>query len=249
MGRKTSRQAKGRMLAVTAIVLAAFDVLIWRNVLATDVPRLVLQESLARPSPVVITKDGPGDAVADATSVTEAVAPAPPLADGRQAERRHPGRVLGTSAVLAEAAARIVIPGIAVDAAIVEVTVAEDGTMDVPKRPFDAGWYALGPRPGEVGSAVIAGHTDGKYGGPAVFADLHKMKAGDRIEVLNGDGKRTAFVVRETRRFDAAAQAFEVFASNDGQAHLNLVTCVGAWDKRAKQYAERLVVFADKETE
>jgi hypothetical protein len=37
-----------------------------------------------------------------------------------------------------------------------------------------------------------------------------------------------------------------VFASNDGGAHLNLITCAGEWNKGKKSYSERLVVFADK---
>ena len=48
------------------------------------------------------------------------------------------------------------IPAIGVDAAIVPVGVTPDGFMDAPDGPDDTGWYKHGPRPGEVGSAVIA---------------------------------------------------------------------------------------------
>lgn len=30
--------------------------------------------------------------------------------------------------------------------------------MDTPKSPFDVGWFRLGKRPGENGSAVVSGH-------------------------------------------------------------------------------------------
>ena len=142
--------------------------------------------------------------------------------------------------------ARVEIPSIAVDAAIEKVALAKDGSMDVPKRPLDVAWFEPGPRPGETGSAAIAGHVDDIRGKAAVFADLHKVKPGDTIVVRDEAGTPTSFVVRESRKLAAAADATQVFSSTDGKAHLNLITCSGAWDARAKQYAERLVVFADK---
>src|SRR3989344_2613905 len=33
----------------------------------------------------------------------------------------------------------------------------------------------------------------------------------------------------------------------DGAAHLNLITCEGAWDKVSRTYSQRLVVFTDRE--
>jgi len=143
---------------------------------------------------------------------------------------------------------RIIIPSIAVDAAIEQVALTDEGAMDTPERPLDAAWYELGPRPGETGSAAIAGHVDWYDGETGVFADLHKIKAGDTITVRDEDGSDVSFIVRESRNYDAAADAKEVFSSNDGKAHLSVITCTGAWDKRAGQYEKRLVVFADRET-
>lgn len=144
---------------------------------------------------------------------------------------------------------RIRIPSIGLDAAIEKVALAADGSMGVPKHPLDTGWYSLGPRPGETGSAAIAGHVDWYNGATAVFADLHKVKSGDKIIVQDDNGTVISFVVRGSRKYDPAAEAFDVFASHDGRAHLNIITCDGVWDKLARQYTERLVVFADRETE
>src|SRR6266702_3136644 len=57
---------------------------------------------------------------------------------------------------------RLLIPAIGVNAPIESVEVRPDGTMEKPaQRPWnDVGWYNSGPRPGERGSAVIAGHLD-----------------------------------------------------------------------------------------
>ncbi|TAK04807.1 class F sortase [Patescibacteria group bacterium] len=141
---------------------------------------------------------------------------------------------------------RIMIPSIAVDAAVEKVAVAADGSMDVPKDPLNTAWYELGPHPGERGSAAIAGHVNWWGGETGAFANLHKLMPGDTVTVQDDTGAVISFVVRELRILDAAADATEVFTSDDKKAHLNLITCIGAWDKRAKQYAKRLVVFTDR---
>jgi LPXTG-site transpeptidase (sortase) family protein len=142
---------------------------------------------------------------------------------------------------------RIKIPSINVDAAIEDVAVTAEGNMDVPKSQFDTAWYELGPRPGEIGSAVIAGHKDWKNGKDAIFADLHKLIPGDKVVVEDGLGGVSTFVVRASRAYNPASDATDIFRSNDGKAHLNLITCQGIWDKGTQGYSERLVVLADKE--
>lgn len=118
--------------------------------------------------------------------------------------------------------------------------------MDVPSHLFSTAWYELGPRPGELGSAVIAGHLDGYHGLSAVFADLYKLKRGDKIATQDEDGAVANFVVGKSRLIGVGDDSTGVFVSSDGKAHLNLVTCAGTWDRRAAQYDKRLVVFADR---
>ena len=119
----------------------------------------------------------------------------------------------------------IKIPSIALEADIVSLGLTANGSMDVPSDPFDTGWYELGARPGEPGTAVIDGHVNWWYGTSAVFANLHKLKLGDSIMVQDEWGTTTTFVVREIRSFDASADASAIFNSSDGMAHLNLITC------------------------
>ena len=144
---------------------------------------------------------------------------------------------------------RLKIPKIDVDAAFEYVGVTLDGEMDIPKSPENAAWFDLGARPGEIGSAVVAGHFGWKEGIPAVFDNLNKLSKGDKIFIEDEKGAVTTFVVRETREYGDKDDASAVFGSNDGEAHLNLVTCGGVWNKAEKSYSKRLVVFADKETE
>jgi LPXTG-site transpeptidase (sortase) family protein len=139
---------------------------------------------------------------------------------------------------------RLTIPAINVNAGIQLLGVTPQGDMEVPDNAVDVGWFKLGPRPGEKGSAVIAGHFDGQNGEPGVFTKLNMLTKGDKLYVKNNIGITTTFIVRENRIYNPG-YAEEVFSSNDG-THVNLVTCDGVWDGKAKSYTKRLVVFTDK---
>lgn len=138
---------------------------------------------------------------------------------------------------------RLKIPRIGVDAPVVGVGVTPEGIMESPEGPEATGWYEPGVRPGDEGSAVIAGHS-GYRTGPAVFDDLTELREGDRIYVLDDTGTSIAFQVAESRLYDPDARAAEVFTRAEGR-HLNLITCTGVWDAAAGTHSNRLVVFAD----
>ena len=117
----------------------------------------------------------------------------------------------------------------------------------MPKGPATSAWFDLGPRPGENGSAVIDGHFGWKDGIPAVFDNLSKLQKGDIIYVEDTTGSTTAFVVRDIETYGQDEDASDIFASDDGKAHLNLITCGGVWNNAQKSYSNRLVVFTDEE--
>lgn len=139
------------------------------------------------------------------------------------------------------------IPVIGVDSIVESVGLTSDGAMDVPKDVDDVGWFNLGSRPGEAGTAVIDGHYGISKGKASIFDNLYKLRKGDKIYVQDDAGAVTTFVVREDRRYGPKADATPVFSSSDDKSHLNLITCEGIWDDATKTYTERLVVFADKE--
>ena len=138
---------------------------------------------------------------------------------------------------------RLMIPAINVNAVIQYVGVTPKGAMAVPNNATDVGWFKLGPRPGEKGSAVIAGHFDGENGEAGVFTNLNKLKKGDKLYIKNDKGISITFVVRESRIYNPG-YANDVF-SGSSSAYLNLITCDGVWDGAKKSYSKRLVVFAD----
>ena len=144
---------------------------------------------------------------------------------------------------------RLKIPTINVDSAVEFVGLTSQGALDTPKNQNDVAWYYKGQRPGESGNAVIDGHYGWKDGKESAFDNLYKLIKGDKILVEDDKGVVVSFVVRDTRRYDVDANASEVFDSSDDNAHLNLITCEGDWDKNSKSYSKRLVVFADKENQ
>jgi len=139
---------------------------------------------------------------------------------------------------------RLKIPIIKVNATIEDIGLTPAGAVDVPKGRGNVGWFNLGPRPGEQGSAVIAGHFARKTSGWAVFNNLYKLRKGDEFSILDSKGKSLNFVVQNSRLYDVNARPREVYDTNSG-AHLNLITCAGVWNKSIKGFTKRLVVFAD----
>jgi LPXTG-site transpeptidase (sortase) family protein len=137
------------------------------------------------------------------------------------------------------------IPAIGVNSAIEDALITPDGRMDVPAGTIDVAWFALGPQPGSVGSAVIGGHYGVQNGVPFVFYSLDKLKIGDMVYATNDEGVTFAFVVKSIASYNRNADATQVFTSSDGLAHLNLITCEGIWNAVNGSYPDRLVIFTD----
>lgn len=142
---------------------------------------------------------------------------------------------------------RLKIPKINVDTTIETVGLTSQGDMGVPKGIENTGWYMFGPRPGEKGSAVIDGHYGWIDGKSAVFNNIDKLLKGDILYIEDEKGVITKFVVSASRTYSPSDDAEAVFRSNDGKAHLNLITCQGTWDNSERTYSNRLVVFAEIE--
>jgi sortase A len=138
---------------------------------------------------------------------------------------------------------RLVIPKLSVDASILPMGVTATGAMESPKTNKDTGWYSLGARPGNVGSAVIAGHLGLKN--EAVFGKLQMLTAGDGLSVTDDQGATESFIVREVKKYAKDSDTTDIFSSSSG-AHLNLITCNGDWESSQATYDKRLVVFTDK---
>ncbi|MEK7601325.1 MAG: class F sortase [Patescibacteria group bacterium] len=142
---------------------------------------------------------------------------------------------------------RLIIPAIGVDANVQSVGLSwrGNGDMGVPSNFTDVAWYNGGPRPGMPGSAVIAGHLDGKDVAQAVFYNLDKLETGDEVRIVDSKGKTLLFRVVNTKIYDSEAAASEVFLGDPSKTRLNLITCGGDWDTTQKLYSKRIVVFTE----
>ncbi len=142
---------------------------------------------------------------------------------------------------------RMKIPVIRLDETVLDVGLTPFGVMGAPAGPKNVAWFNLQPRPGEGGSAIIVGHFGWKGGVQAAFDNLNKLHVGDRLYVEDSNGLVITFLVREWRLYDKNENFSKVFNMSGDGAHLNLITCGGAWNADQKSYADRLVIFADKE--
>lgn len=140
---------------------------------------------------------------------------------------------------------RLIIPAIDVNATIEYVGNNALGEMDTTKGSSNVAWYKYSALPGDLGSAVIAGHVVGLNGQSGVFIDLAKLQEGDTISVVDAKGLSASFTVRLSQIYNPNQTGDNIFNSTGG-AHLNLITCAGEWDPAAHHYLNRLVVFADK---
>lgn len=141
---------------------------------------------------------------------------------------------------------KILIPKIKVNALIEQVGFTAGGAMDTPKNIENAGWFAFGVVPGEIGSAVIDGHYGWKNRKASAFDRLSEVKVGDLVYVSDNNQATTTFIVRMIKDYGPREDTASIFNSTDNLSHLNLITCEGIWSKEKQSYSKRRVVFTDK---
>lgn len=136
------------------------------------------------------------------------------------------------------------IPSAHIDADFVgPLGLNDDQTVEVPDSFEEVGWYKYGPRPGELGPAVVLGHVD-SYQGPAVFYSLGQAKVGDTIEIDRADGTTAVFEVIKSQRYPQSDfPTAEVYGDLDYPG-LRVITCTGTYDHGSLRYSHNLVVYA-----
>lgn len=140
---------------------------------------------------------------------------------------------------------RVSIPAIGAESSLIPLRLNADRTVEVPplSEPMQAGWYALGPTPGEAGASVILGHVDG-YGAPGIFFRLRELRAGDTVLVARADGTTARFVVYRTAQVPKDEfPTGQVYGGAD-RPEIRLITCGGAFDRLSGNYLDNVIVFA-----
>jgi Sortase domain len=156
------------------------------------------------------------------------------------------GPTVQTSAVVRARATptALEIPAIGVNTGeLVDLGLTPSGAMEVPDDAATAGWFALGPVPGEVGPAVLAAHVDYKKV-PGVFSRLHEVEVGDTAVVRRSDGTPVRFTAYRVERFSKSEFPTADVYGNTASPELRLITCGGAFDEAVGHYRDNVVVFA-----
>ncbi|WP_232344927.1 class F sortase [Actinoplanes awajinensis] len=140
---------------------------------------------------------------------------------------------------------RLTIPDLKVDAPILDVGLAGDGSVDVPplKRHNEVGWFDGGPTPGQFGPALFVGHADTRTG-PSVFHDLGRLKPKQPIEVRRADGTVAVFEVNSVEHYDKDELPVHRVYGDYSRPALRLMTCGGKWLGGEQGYADNIVVYA-----
>jgi hypothetical protein len=139
---------------------------------------------------------------------------------------------------------RLTIPRLHLSTGLERLGLDSAGAIQVPRDPAVPGWYTLGPTPGALGPAVVAGHVTWNRA-PAVFFRLSTLRSGDVVSVRRADGRTAVFTVRKVARFAKTHFPTRRVFGATHRAALRLVTCGGTYDGRAHRYLDNVVVFAD----
>lgn len=135
---------------------------------------------------------------------------------------------------------RIVIPSIDVDSSIVPVGKKANGDMAATSELNQTGWYKYGPRPGDIGNAVIVGHYSNDNS--AIFYRLHDLALGSIVEIHDKTNVKHFKVIKKEAYTPENAPQDEIFGASS-RAQLNLITCSGIW--KNKSFTHRLVVYTE----
>lgn len=151
---------------------------------------------------------------------------------------------------------QVVIPALRVTDEVVPVGLCETkapprcekgiGEMELPEV-TETGWYRLGPRPGELGRAILAGHVDWR-GTPGAFKQLGALRSGDLIRTTDAAGierEWRVYDVHQIPKRDYAARAVPLLFGEAQGPELALVTCSG--DVSGGEYSDNTIVRARPE--
>ncbi|WP_104116434.1 class F sortase [Arthrobacter sp. B1805] len=187
------------------------------------------------------TGTGTDTSAAPATSSTAPTASATPAATlPTAAAAPEQPAVLPASAPVS-----LTIPSSGARSELLSTGLRDNGSLEVPPDGpgAPASWYNQSPTPGERGPAVLLGHVNATDGGPGIFADLRKLKAGDTIEVLREDGSTATFTFDRGEQYPKNNFPTQTVYGNTAGSELRLITCDG-YDPETGEFDDNYVVYA-----
>lgn len=149
--------------------------------------------------------------------------------------------------------ARMIAPAVGIDHAIEEIGITNN-QLDTPKDGVNkVGWYNIYSKPGFGKNAVFAAHVNYNFkNGP--FANLAKVKPGDKITIQMQDGPSYVYEVIFFQRYDVATipmgELIDAHQKPANEEWITLVTCGGRFqqtqDNGLGEYLDRDVVIAKR---
>ena len=137
----------------------------------------------------------------------------------------------------------LTIPSIGVKSPLIKLGITASGALQVPADVAVAGWYTFSPRPGAIGSSIIAGHIDSRSG-PGIFYRLRLIRHGARVYVKRMDGSLAVFRVTAKHSYlKAHFPTADVYGPTP-TPQLRLITCGGTFDPATGHYLSNIIVFA-----
>jgi LPXTG-site transpeptidase (sortase) family protein len=116
----------------------------------------------------------------------------------------------------------------------------KDKTWDVNWLLNQAGWLEGSAFPGFSGNSILTSHATLPYGQAGPFANLYKLKSGDKIFV-HSFGDLYVYEVRSVKNLSPADSSI---LQHEDKSWLTLVTCAN-YNETAETYLERLTVKAE----
>ncbi len=147
----------------------------------------------------------------------------------------------GSSLAASEPVA-ISIPSLDINAAVAPLGLNKDGSIQVPSKDNQVGWYKYGAAPGQPGAAVLVGHLDSAYG-KAVFYNLGKLKIGQEIQVAIAGGSVAVFKVDSLEQAPQNNFPTAKVYGKIAYPGIRLITCSGVYNKKEKHYSNNLIVY------
>ncbi len=139
---------------------------------------------------------------------------------------------------------QVIIPALGINAKVEILDVDRRGVLQVPRSAWTVGWYQR-IWPGENGQALMYGHLNTATSARAVFTQLHRLRVGDEVKIV--DERRTVRTFRVTKKaiYPFSQTPISELTGASSSSHLNLFTCAGWWSSRVHNYSHRLVVYTD----
>ncbi len=139
---------------------------------------------------------------------------------------------------------RLRIAALGVDAPVVPVGVAADGSLGIPARPSVIGWWAGGSWPGRpAGATVLVGHVDSAASGPGALFRLQAIRPGAVVTVTAG-GRTWRYDVRAVRAYAKATLPSAAIFGQQVTPRLVIVTCGGPFDAATGHYLDNIMAWA-----